>query len=184
MLNNALPWELPCGLGKTLGRSPGAEDRRRGALGEGCGNSGSGDRGARLDQHVARGALVTHKGGFMSLRGRGLRPEGGAHRRRQWRNGGGSGQMRVRVRRGQGWLISVREVGWGRWGHVGATCTRGEVGGMATSPLRLPMARHGRCAGRWISATWRGPLATDGTGVLPPMQRSDQRSLRRLGVHA
>jgi hypothetical protein len=33
MLNNALPRELPCGLGKTLGRPPGAEDRRRGELG-------------------------------------------------------------------------------------------------------------------------------------------------------
>jgi hypothetical protein len=35
MLNNALPRELPCGLGKTLGRSPGAEDRWRGELGRG-----------------------------------------------------------------------------------------------------------------------------------------------------
>jgi hypothetical protein len=32
MLNNVLRRELPCGLGKTLGRSPGAEDRRRGKL--------------------------------------------------------------------------------------------------------------------------------------------------------
>jgi hypothetical protein len=35
MLNNALPRELPCGLGKKPGRSPGAEDRRRGELGGG-----------------------------------------------------------------------------------------------------------------------------------------------------
>jgi hypothetical protein len=35
MLNNALPRELPCGLGKMLGRPPGAEDRRRGELGGG-----------------------------------------------------------------------------------------------------------------------------------------------------
>jgi hypothetical protein len=35
MLNNALPREFPCGLRKTLGRSPGAEDRRRGELGGG-----------------------------------------------------------------------------------------------------------------------------------------------------
>jgi hypothetical protein len=35
MLNNVLRWELPCGLGKMLGRSPGAEDRRRGELGGG-----------------------------------------------------------------------------------------------------------------------------------------------------
>jgi hypothetical protein len=35
MLNNVLHWEPPCGLGKALGRSPGAEDRRRGELGGG-----------------------------------------------------------------------------------------------------------------------------------------------------
>jgi hypothetical protein len=35
MLNNAPPWELPCGLEKTPGRSPGAEDRQRGELGGG-----------------------------------------------------------------------------------------------------------------------------------------------------
>jgi hypothetical protein len=35
MLNNVLPRELPCGLGKTLGRSPSAEDRWRGELGGG-----------------------------------------------------------------------------------------------------------------------------------------------------
>jgi hypothetical protein len=46
------------------------------------------------------------------------------------------------------------------------------------------MARHGRCASRWISATWRSPLATDGMGELPLALRSDQRSLRRLAVHA
>jgi hypothetical protein len=35
MLNNVLHWEPPCGLGKALGRSPGAEDRQRGELGGG-----------------------------------------------------------------------------------------------------------------------------------------------------
>jgi hypothetical protein len=35
ILNNVLRWELPCGMGKMLGRSPGAEDRRRGELGGG-----------------------------------------------------------------------------------------------------------------------------------------------------
>jgi hypothetical protein len=35
MLNNVLHRELPCGLGKMLGWSPGAEDRRRGELGGG-----------------------------------------------------------------------------------------------------------------------------------------------------
>jgi hypothetical protein len=52
------------------------------------------------------------------------------------------------------------------------------------APLRRPMARHGRCAGRWIDATWRGPLATDGTGELPPAQHSDRRSLQHLSVRA
>jgi hypothetical protein len=33
MVNYVLPRELPCGIGKTPGRSPGAEDRRRGELG-------------------------------------------------------------------------------------------------------------------------------------------------------
>jgi hypothetical protein len=42
--------------------------------------------------------------------------------------------------------------------------------GRRRAPLRRPMARHRRCVGRWISATWRGPLATDGMGVLPPAQ--------------
>jgi hypothetical protein len=35
MLNNVLPRELPCGVGKMLGRSPGAEDRWRGELVDG-----------------------------------------------------------------------------------------------------------------------------------------------------
>jgi hypothetical protein len=65
MLSNVLPRELPCGLGKTLGRSPGAEDRRRGELGGGRrGYSGSGDRAAQLDQQAARGAIGMHKEEF------------------------------------------------------------------------------------------------------------------------
>jgi hypothetical protein len=35
MLNNVLHRKLPCGLGKMLGRSLGAEDRRRGELDNG-----------------------------------------------------------------------------------------------------------------------------------------------------
>jgi hypothetical protein len=80
----------------------------------------------------------------------------------------------------------------GAGGRLGAsevtTMTRARVersrDGRRRAPLRRPMAHHGRCAGRWIDATWRGPPATNGTGELPPAQRSDQRSLRRLGVHA
>jgi hypothetical protein len=80
----------------------------------------------------------------------------------------------------------------GAGGRLGAsevttmTRARGERSwdGRGRAPLRRPMARHGRCTGRWIDATWRGPLATDGTGELPPAQRSDQRSLRRHSVRA
>jgi hypothetical protein len=59
------------------------------------------------------------------------RLERDVHRRRQWRDDGGSGRVHVRARDGRGSLISAREVGWGRWGHAGSTCTRGEAGGMA-----------------------------------------------------
>jgi hypothetical protein len=65
--------------------------------------------------------------------------------RRQWRtatrrgftpggaNGGRRrlGWKRVRARDGRGSLISAQKVGWGRWGHVGATCTRAKGRGMA-----------------------------------------------------
>jgi hypothetical protein len=44
MLNNALPRELPCGLGKALGRSPGPENRRRGELGGGGPAAAAGTR--------------------------------------------------------------------------------------------------------------------------------------------
>jgi hypothetical protein len=112
MLNNALPRELPCSLEKTPGRSPSPEDRRRGELGGGGrGNSGSGDRAAWLDQHAARGATGVHKEELKRSWEWGRRLEGGAHRRRQWWDDGGSGRMRVRARNGRGWLISAREVG-------------------------------------------------------------------------
>jgi hypothetical protein len=42
-----------------------------------------------------------------------------------------NGGMRVRARSGRNWLISAGEVGWGRWGHTYATCTRREAEGMA-----------------------------------------------------
>jgi hypothetical protein len=43
-LNNVLHRELPCGLGKTLGRSPGTEDRRRGELDGGGPTAAAGAR--------------------------------------------------------------------------------------------------------------------------------------------
>jgi hypothetical protein len=57
--------------------------------------------------------------------GKGFTP-GGANGGRRW-----LGQKRVRARDGWVLLISAREVGWGRWGHTGATCTREKAGGMA-----------------------------------------------------
>jgi hypothetical protein len=92
--------------------------------------------------------------------------------------------VRVRARSGRG------RVFMGAGGRLGArevtTTTRARVErsrhGRRRAPLRRPMARRGRCADRWIGAIWRGPLATDVTGELPLAQRSDQRSLQRLGV--
>jgi hypothetical protein len=98
----------------------------------------------------------------------------------------GSGRVRVRTRSSRGLVFM------GTGGRLGSrevtTMTRARLersrDGRRRAPLRRPMARHGRCAGWWIYATWRGPLATDGTGVLPPAQRSDQRSFWHLGVRA
>jgi hypothetical protein len=55
---------------QVTGRGGSAEGRtRRRRSGGGRGNSGSGDRGARLDQQATRGAFVLHKEGLRSLRG-------------------------------------------------------------------------------------------------------------------
>jgi hypothetical protein len=54
LLNNVLHRELPCGLGKRLGRSPGAEDRRRGEL-DGGGPAAA--AGARTPAIVRRGLI-------------------------------------------------------------------------------------------------------------------------------
>jgi hypothetical protein len=170
---------------QVTGRGGSAERRARQRSGGGRGNSGSSDRGAQLDQHAARGALVTHKKGFRSLRGRGLRLEGGAHRRRQWRNGGGSGRRRVRARSGRGWLISTREVGWGRWGHAGATCTRGEAGAWpatcaAPAANGAPQAVRRPVDQRHLAR----PTCHGRHGCAPASAASDQWSLRSLGVRA
>jgi hypothetical protein len=55
---------------QVTGRGGSAEGRARWWWsGGGRGSSGSGDRGARLDQQAARGALVMHKEEFRSLCG-------------------------------------------------------------------------------------------------------------------
>jgi hypothetical protein len=101
-------------------------------------------------------------------------------------DGGARWRVRVRARKDRG------QVFIGAGGRLGAsevmTVTHSRVErswhGRRHARFRRLMARHERCAGLWIDTTWRGPLATDGTGELPPAQRSDQQSLRRLGVRA
>jgi hypothetical protein len=57
MLNNVLHRELPRGLGKTLGRSPGAEDRRRGEFGGGGPAAAAGARA----QAIVRLGLINKR---------------------------------------------------------------------------------------------------------------------------
>jgi hypothetical protein len=109
--------------------------------------------------------------------GRGFTP-GGANGGRRW-----LGRKRVRTRDGRGWLISAWEVSWGRWGHAGATCTRGKAGAwpvMCAAPAAngAPRAVRRPADQRHLAQ----PLATDGTSECSPALRSDQRSNRRLGV--
>jgi hypothetical protein len=151
-------------------RGGSAEGRaRRWRSGGGRGHSGSGDRAAWLDQQAARGAIGVHKEEFKRSWEWRHRLEGGAHRRRQWRDSGGSERMRVRARSDRGWIISAREVGWGRWGHAGATCTRGEAGGMADDARRF--------GGQW-RATGGAPAggsAPPGAAHLPRTARECSR---------
>jgi hypothetical protein len=92
-----------------------------------------------------------------------------AERRWLWR-------MRVRARDGRGWLISAQEVGWGRWGHTSATCTRGGAGGMAGDVRRS--------GGQWraTSGAPAGGSAPSGAAHLPRTARVSSRWLRHLGV--
>jgi hypothetical protein len=111
---------------------------------------------------------------------------------REVRTGGANGGTAVaradaRVREERLGLAYKRAGGWlGVGGVTPVPLARVERPGHGRrrAPLRRLMARHGRCAGRWISTTWRGPLATDGTGESPPALRSDRWSLRCLGVRA
>jgi hypothetical protein len=92
----------------------------------------------------------------------------------------------VRARKGRGPAYIRAEGRLGASGVTPVTHTRveGSLHVRRGAPLRRPMARHGRCAGRWIGATWRGPLAMTDKGELPSSQRSDRWSLRCLGVRA
>jgi hypothetical protein len=57
MLNNVLHLEPPSGLGKMLGRSPGAEDRRRGEFGGGGPAAAAGARA----QAIVRLGLINKR---------------------------------------------------------------------------------------------------------------------------
>jgi hypothetical protein len=150
--------------------------------GGGRGSSGSGEQADWLGQHV----------GVQARCGRG---EGLDVLRRPWKwtgrwahrggiNGGRRSSVAVCVRARQGGQAGFIPAG-GRLGANGVTpVTHARVEKPRRAPLQRPMARHGRCAGRWIGATWRGPLATGVTGELPLSQRSDRWSLRHLGVRA
>jgi hypothetical protein len=168
------------GLG---GSAEGRVRRRR--SGGGRGSLGSGDRVARLDQQVARGATGVHKEEFRRSWELELRLKGEAHRRRQWRERRWLGRMCVRARDGWGWLISTRDVGWGRWGHTGATCTRGEAGAWPATCATPAANGVPRAVRRPVDQRHLArPLATDDMGEPSPALRSDKRSLRRLGVLA
>jgi hypothetical protein len=73
-----------------LGESTEGRARRR-RSGGGRGNSGSGDRVARLAQQAARGGFVVHRGELRCLDERERRLEGGSHRAAPMADGGGSG---------------------------------------------------------------------------------------------
>jgi hypothetical protein len=96
MLNNALPRDLPCVLGKMLGMSPGAEDRRRGELGGGGPVAAA---GARAPTIVGLGLINKQLGELLWCTRKGSGACGGEGvdwrevrtGRRQWRNGRAQG---------------------------------------------------------------------------------------------
>jgi hypothetical protein len=100
--------------------------------------------------------------------------------------GGARRWLGVRARQDRGLAYILTGGRLGASGVTPVTHTRVERPrhGRRCASLRRPMARHGRCADRWIGATWHGPLATCVMGRFPPSQRSDRWSLQHLGVRA
>jgi hypothetical protein len=101
----------------------------------------------------------------------------------------GSGALRwlgVCARQGRGQVFLLTGGRLGASGVMPVTYARVERPrhGRRRASLRRPMARHGHCAGRWIGATWHGPLATGVMGKFPPSQRSNRWLLRCLSVRA
>jgi hypothetical protein len=91
---------LPCGLGKTLGRSPGAEDQRRGELG---GGGPAAAVGARTPAIVQLGLINKRLGSFWDAQGRayglvGVRASTGGRFALAGPMADGGARWRVRVR--------------------------------------------------------------------------------------
>jgi hypothetical protein len=135
--------------------------------------------------HGCASSVCARRGSGRAQAAMGMDGAKSSPRRRQWRTAELGSGARAREARGRAGFIPAG----GRLGASGVTLVtharvEGSQHGRRCASRRRPMARHGRCAGRWISATWRSPLATAVTGELPPSQHSDRWSLRCLGVHA
>jgi hypothetical protein len=187
-LKHVLHRKLPCGLGKMLGRSPGSEDRRRGELGGGGPAAAAGTRAPAI---VRLGLINKRLGELLGcIRAHelvGMRASTGRcapaalMAERRW-----LGLMCVRARSGRG-LAYKR--GGGRLG----------VGGVTPVPLarvERPGAWPATCAAPAANGAPRAvhrpvdlrhlarPTCHERHGCAPTAQRSDQRSLRHLGVRA
>jgi hypothetical protein len=108
MLNNTLPRELPCGLGRTLGRSPGAEDRRRGELGGGGPAAAAGTRAPAI---VRLGLINKHLWELLGCTRKSLGAPGGEGVDwREVRTGGANGATAV-ARGGCAWARGAAGAG-------------------------------------------------------------------------
>jgi hypothetical protein len=132
----------------------------------GRGSLGSGEPAVWLGQHVGVQARCVQGEGLGVLR----RPWKWTGR---WAHRGGvnggrrcsvAGCVRARQRRGLSQIRAGGQLGASGVTPVTHARVEGSRHGRRHAPLRQPMARHGRCASRWIGATWRGQLATAVTG--------------------
>jgi hypothetical protein len=165
-LNNVLHRKLPCGLGKTLGRCLGSEDRRRSEL---IGGGPAAAAGARAPAIVRLGLINKRLGELLWCTRKSSGACGGeavdgrevCTGQRQWRNGGARWRMRVRARSGRGRLFI--NVG-GRLGGLGVNHVAGARAAWAArrGDVRRsgnPMASGSWHAGEWEAATWHHPSA-------------------------
>jgi hypothetical protein len=189
-LNHVLHGELPCDPEKVLGRSRGLENRRRGEL-DGGGPAAA--AGTRVPANGRLGLNNKQLGEVLWCIGKGwsswVREESDwimvLTERRQWRTTAARVGTRAREGRpGLAYKQAGRSVGVGRnvpvpLARVGrprawpATCAAPAANGTPRAVRRPADQRH-----------LAQPLATDGTHECSPVLRSDQRSLRRLGVRA